>query len=183
MNQPSKAPRAPRSSAATPKTKKKSRAELDQEAREHKRQKKRRGLASGSRTQVESANQKNKAAAQAKDPRIGSKVPVALVVEDKPKAKPQPKPKAEAKPKPRLTPEEELAKLENDERLDALLDRIDDGETLNAEDQAYVDQTLDRIDALMEQLGIELGDDDEEEEEKREDILKLLKGGNPKEVI
>ena len=182
MNQPSKAPRAPRSSAATSKTKKKSRVELDQEARERKRLKKRRGLASGSRTQVESANQKNKADAQTKDPRIGSKVPVALVVEAKPKAKPQPKPKAEAKP--RLSPEEELAKLENDERLDALLDRIDDGETLNAEDQSYVDQTLDRIDALMEQLGIELGDDDEEEEEeKREDILKLLKGGNPKDVI
>jgi ribosome assembly protein YihI (activator of Der GTPase) len=182
MNQPSKAPRAPRSSAATSKTKKKSRVELDQEARERKRLKKRRGLASGSRTQVETANQKNKADAQTKDPRIGSKVPVALVVEAKPKAKPQPKPKAEAKP--RLSPEEELAKLENDERLDALLDRIDDGETLSAEDQNYVDQTLDRIDALMEQLGIELGDDeDDEEEEKKEDILKLLKGGNPKDVI
>ena len=182
MNQPSKAPRAPRSSAATSKTKKKSRVELDQEARERKRLKKRRGLASGSRTQVESANPKNKADAQTKDPRIGSKVPVALVVEAKPKAKPQPKPKAEAKP--RLSPEEELAKLENDERLDALLDRIDDGETLSAEDQSYVDQTLDRIDALMEQLGIELGDDeDDEEEEKKEDILKLLKGGNPKDVI
>lgn len=182
MNQSSKAPRAPRSSAATSKTKKKSRVELDQEARERKRLKKRRGLASGSRTQVESANQKNKADAQTKDPRIGSKVPVALVVEAKPKAKPQPKPKAEAKP--RLSPEEELAKLENDERLDALLDRIDDGETLSAEDQSYVDQTLDRIDALMEQLGIELGDDeDDEEEEKKEDILKLLKGGNPKDVI
>ena len=182
MNQPSKAPRAPRSSAATSKTKKKSRVELDQEARERKRLKKRRGLASGSRTQVESANQKNKADAQTKDPRIGSKVPVALVVEAKPKAKPQPKPKAEAKP--RLSSEEELAKLENDERLDALLDRIDDGETLSAEDQSYVDQTLDRIDALMEQLGIELGDDeDDEEEEKKEDILKLLKGGNPKDVI
>jgi len=182
MNQPSKAPRAPRSSAATSKTKKKSRVELDQEARERKRLKKRRGLASGSRTQVETANQKNKADAQTKDPRIGSKVPVALVVEAKPKAKPQPKPKAEAKP--RLSPEEELAKLENDERLDALLDRIDDGETLSAEDQNYVDQTLDRINALMEQLGIELGDDeDDEEEEKKEDILKLLKGGNPKDVI
>ncbi|WP_368857649.1 GTPase-activating protein, partial [Streptococcus mitis] len=48
MNQPSKAPRAPRSSAATSKTKKKSRVELDQEARERKRLKKRRGLASGS---------------------------------------------------------------------------------------------------------------------------------------
>ncbi|WP_156293273.1 MULTISPECIES: Der GTPase-activating protein YihI [Serratia] len=181
MNQPSKAPRAPRSSAATPKSKKKSRVELDQEARERKRLKKRRGHASGSRTQVESANQKNKAAEQPKDPRIGSKVPVALVVDAKAKAKPQPKPKTAAKP--RLTPEEELAKLENDERLDALLDRLDDGDTLNAEDQAYVEQTLDRIDALMEQLGIELGDEDDEVEEKQEDILKLLKSGNPKDVF
>ncbi|VXD05502.1 conserved hypothetical protein [Enterobacterales bacterium 8AC] len=181
MNQPSKAPRAPRSSAATPKSKKKSRVELDQEARERKRLKKRRGHASGSRTQVESTNQKNKAAEQPKDPRIGSKVPVALVVDAKAKAKPQPKPKAAAKP--RLSPEEELAKLENDERLDALLDRLDDGDTLNAEDQAYVEQTLDRIDVLMEQLGIELGDEDDEVEEKQEDILKLLKSGNPKDVF
>ncbi|HHB1426896.1 TPA: Der GTPase-activating protein YihI [Serratia odorifera] len=179
MNQPSKAPRG---KAATPKTKKKSRVELDQEARERKRLKKRRGLASGSRTQVESGKQKHSASGEAKDPRIGSKTPVPLLVEGKVKAKPQSKPKAVAKP--RLTPEEELAKLENDERLDALLDRIDDGETLSAEDQAYVDQTLDRIDALMEQLGIELGDDDDdEEEEKQEDILKLLKSGNPKDVF
>lgn len=183
MNQPSKAPRSPRSSAATSKSKKKSRVELDLEARERKRLKKRRGLASGSRTQNDSANQKNKTGSEPKDPRIGSKVPIALVVDAKVKAaKPQPKPKAE---KPlRLTPEEELAKLENDERLDALLDRLDDGATLSAEDQAYVDQTLDRIDALMAQLGIELGDeDDEEQEEKQEDILKLLKGGNPKDVF
>ncbi|EPE3626468.1 Der GTPase-activating protein YihI [Serratia nevei] len=179
MNQPSKAPRG---SAAKSKTKKKSRMELDQEARERKRLKKRRGLASGSRTQVESGSQKNKSAAVAKDPRIGSKVPVALVVDEtKVKAKPQPKPKAEAKP--RLSPEEELAKLENDERLNALLDRIDDGETLNAEEQAYVDKTLDRIDVLMDVLGIELGEDDDEEEEKQEDILKLLKGGNPKDAF
>ncbi|EMF06710.1 Der GTPase activator [Serratia marcescens VGH107] len=157
--------------------------ELDQEARERKRLKKRRGHASGSRTQVESGSQKNKSAAEAKDPRIGSKVPVALVVDEtKVKAKPQPKPKTEVKP--RLSPEEELAKLENDERLNALLDRIDDGETLNAQEQAYVDKTLDRIDVLMDVLGIELGDeDDEEEEEKQEDILKLLKGGNPKDAF
>lgn len=182
MTQPSKAPRGPRSSAAKPKSKKKSRVELDQEARERKRLKKRRGHASGSRTQVESANQKNKAGVQPKDPRIGSKVPVALVVEANVKVKPQPKPKAE---KPRLSPEDELTKLENDERLDALLDRLDEGATLSAEDQAYVDQTLDRIDALMEKLGIELGDEDDEEEqeEKQEDILKLLKGGNPKDVF
>lgn len=180
MNQPSKAPRAPRSSAAKPKTKKKSRVELDQEARERKRLKKRRGHASGSRTQNDPGNQKNKASAKAKDPRIGSKVPVALVVEAVVQAKPQPKLKAEAKP--RLSPEQELAKLENDERLDALLDRIEDGETLNAEEQTYVDQTLDRIDTLMEQLGIELGEDDDAVE-KQEDILKLLKSGNPKDAF
>lgn len=181
MKQPSKAPRAPRSSAATSKSKKKSRVELDQEARERKRLKKRRGNVSGSRTQVGTASQKNKASDQTKDPRIGSKVPVALVVEDNVKNKPQPKPKAAAKP--RLSPEDELSKLENDERLDALLDRLDEGATLSAEDQAYVDKTLDRIDALMEQLGIELGDEDDEEEEKQEDILRLLKSGNPKDVF
>ena len=177
MNQPSKAPRQ----RGEVKTKKKSRMELDQEARERKRLKSAVALlpvrAPGRVRQPE-----NKSAAAAKDPRIGSKVPVALVVDEtKVKAKPQPKPKAEAKP--RLSPEEELAKLENDERLNALLDRIDDGETLNAEDQAYVDKTLDRIDVLMDVLGIELGEDDDEEEEKQEDILKLLKGGNPKDAF
>lgn len=175
MNQPSKTPHISRNSAAKPKTKKKSRVELDREARERKRLKKSRGHAAGPRTQV--SNQKNKAVAEAKDPRIGSKVPVALV-ETKAKAKPQPKPKAELKP--RLSPEEELAKLENDERLDVLLDRLDGRDTLNAEEQAYVDQMLDRIDMLMDQLGIELGDD---KEEKQEDILKLLKSGNPNDIF
>ena len=36
---------------------------------------------------------------------------------------------------------------------------------------------------LMDVLGIELGEDDDEEEEKQEDILKLLKGGNPKDAF
>ncbi|CAI1128417.1 Der GTPase-activating protein YihI [Serratia rubidaea] len=180
MNQSSKAPRG---KAATSKAKKKSRVELDMEARERKRQKKRRGHASGSRTQVENAKQKKSATGDAKDPRIGSKTPVPLLVEAQAKVKPQNKTKVEAKP--RLSPEEELAKLENDERLDALLDRIDDGDKLTGEEQAYVDQTLDRIDALMAQLGIELGDDDDDidEEEKPEDILKLLKSGGPKNAL
>lgn len=179
MNQPSK---TPRSKAAAPKTKKKSRAELDQEARERKRDKKRRGHASGSRTQVEGGKQNNKSSSAAKDPRIGSKTPVPLVVAGEVKAKPA-KPKAPEKP--RQAPEEELAKLENDERLNTLLDRLDDGETLSAEDQAYVDQTLDRIDVLMDELGIELGDEDDEidEDDKQEDIVRLLKGGNAKDAF
>ncbi|SUB14287.1 Der GTPase-activating protein YihI [Pantoea agglomerans] len=74
----------------------------------------------------------------------------------------------------RLTPEEELAKLENDERLDALLDRLENGETLSAEDQGWLDASLDRIDELMEQLGIVM--DDAEDEQAEEDMYRLLKG-------
>lgn len=188
MKQPNKAPRADRAApkgTATPKRHKKTRVELDIEARERKRQKRHSGNRSGARTNVESSNKKGQTQAEEKDPRIGSKVPVPLVVDSKVKAKPTTKPVAKAEAKPRLTPEEELTKLENDERLDALLDRLDNDEVLSKEDQAYVDLTLDRIDALMEQLGIELGDDedDAEREEKPEDILKLLKSGNPKDTF
>lgn len=174
MNQPTKAPRG---KTATPKRNKKTRVELDIEARERKRQKRHSGNRSGARTNVEANNKKGQTQSQEKDPRIGSKVPVPLVVEGKVKTKPA-APKSVAKP--RLTPEEELAKLENDERLDALLERLDNDEVLSKEDQAYVELTLDRIDALMEQLGIELGDDEDDEkpEEKQEDILQLLKRGN-----
>ncbi len=103
-------------------------------------------------------------------------MPVPLIVGEKGKAvKPAVKP-AEEKQKPRLSPQEELAMLENDERLDTLLARLEQGEQLSQEDNDYVDSTLDRIDALMEELGISPEDDDSEEEERQEDIMQLLKG-------
>ncbi|TDS86603.1 hypothetical protein EDF78_11510 [Rahnella sp. BIGb0236] len=181
MKQPAKAPRA---NTATAKTKKKSRVELDIEARERKRDNKRRGHKAGSRANPDAAQNQNGAGAKKADPRIGSKKAVPLIVEtvtnNAAKAKKAAQPKQD--PKPKMTPEEELTLLENDERLDSLLDLIDDGKALSAEDQAYVDQTLDRIDVLMEILGIELGDDEDEEEEvKNEDMMQLLKRGNPKE--
>lgn len=77
-----------------------------------------------------------------------------------------------------LSPQAELDLLENDERLDALLERLEEGGTLNAEEQAWVDAKLDRIDALMQQLGLSYDDEDEEEEERQEDMMRLLKGGN-----
>ena len=78
-----------------------------------------------------------------------------------------------------LSPQAELELLENDERLDALLERLEEGETLNAEEQAWVAAKLDRIDELMQQLGLSYDDDeDEEEEERKEDMMRLLKGGN-----
>ncbi|CAM3739238.1 GTPase-activating protein [Rouxiella silvae] len=176
MNQSAKAPRA---KAATSKTKKKSRVELDIEARERKRDNKRRGHKPGSRANPD-AEKNASASAKKSDPRIGSKKAVPLIVEtvfnNSPKPKKVAKPKQEAKPA--LPPEEELTLLENDARLDSLLDQLDEGKTLSAEDQSYVDQTLDRIDVLMELLGIELGDEDDEDEEQGENMYRLLKGGN-----
>lgn len=92
MKQPNKAPHAniaaPKKGTATPKRIKKTRVELDIEARERKRQKKHSGNRSGARTNVDESNKKGQNQTQEKDPRIGSKVPVPLVVESKVKAKP-----------------------------------------------------------------------------------------------
>ncbi|MFU2315335.1 Der GTPase-activating protein YihI [Rahnella sp. PCH160] len=182
MKQPAKAPRA---NTATTKTKKKNRVELDIEARERKRDNKRRGHKAGSRANPGAAQNQSGSDAKKSDPRIGSKKAVPLIIEtvtnNAAKAKKAAQPKQDATPK--MSPQEELTLLENDARLDSLLDLIDDGKALSAEDQAYVDQTLDRIDVLMEILGIELGDDEdeEEEEEKNEDMMQLLKRGNPKD--
>ncbi|MBN3131009.1 Der GTPase-activating protein YihI [Pectobacterium brasiliense] len=173
--------------AGKPKVKRKTREELEREARERKKDKKHRGNASGSRTQEKASNDQRSGQRKAVDPRIGSKKPVQLGVLDSAMAKPKPKSKPSepvekvVAAKPTMSPEEELEMLENDERLDALLDRLDSGETLSAKDQSWVDETLDRIDILMEELGIELGDDDEEE--PQEDMLQLLKRNNPKDTF
>ncbi|GGD28857.1 Der GTPase-activating protein YihI [Franconibacter pulveris 1160] len=170
MKQPTSAGRSKSGAKAHRKT----REEINQEARDRKREKKHRGHAPGSRATGATAGSKGKGGAQAKDPRIGSKKPIPLGVTEAP-AKKQPKPKSE---KPMLSPQAELDMLENDERLDSLLERLEEGETISAEDQAWVDAKLDRIDELMQQLGLSYDDDDEEEEEGQEDMMRLLKGGN-----
>lgn len=155
------------------KARRKTREELDREARDRKRDKKHSGHAAGSRATGGTQAKAGTGSSQAKDPRIGSKKPVALGVTEVQVKKPkQHKPKVE---KPMLTPQAELDLLENDERLDALLERLEEGETLNAEEQAWVNAKLDRIDALMEELGISY-EDDEDEEEKGDDLMRLLKG-------
>jgi ribosome assembly protein YihI (activator of Der GTPase) len=158
------------------KARRKTREELNQEARDRKREKKHRGHAAGSRASESGASGSSAKNRQQKDPRIGSKTPIPLGVTDTPVTK-QHKPKSE---KPMLSPQAELDMLENDERLDALLERLEEGETLNAEEQSWVDAKLDRIDELMQKLGLSYDDDEEEdeEEEKKEDMMRLLKGGN-----
>ncbi|EFH2109841.1 Der GTPase-activating protein YihI [Escherichia coli] len=156
------------------KARRKTREELDQEARDRKRQKKRRGHAPGSRAAGgnTTSGSKGQNAPKAKDPRIGSKTPIPLGVTEK--VTKQHKPKSE---KPMLSPQAELELLETDERLDALLERLEAGETLSAEEQSWVDAKLDRIDELMQKLGLSYDDDEEEEEdEKQEDMMRLLRG-------
>lgn len=176
MKQPARAPQDKKPAA---KNKRKSRDDVNAEARDRKRDKKHRGNASGSRANPVTQNQKGSGSAKEKDPRIGSKKLIALGADaaTTKSAKPANVAKPKAEKKPRLSPEEELAKLENDERLDTLLDRLEKGETLTAEDQVWLDQTLDRIDVLMEELGIAL-DDDADDEEAEEDMYRLLKGNN-----
>ncbi|ADU71236.1 Der GTPase-activating protein YihI [Pantoea sp. At-9b] len=171
MKQPAQSPRG----KPAAKAKRKSREDLNLEARDRKRDKKHRGHAAGSRANPEKQATGKGQARNAQDPRLGSKKPIALVAEGQTSVvkKAAPKPKAE---KVRLTPQEELAKLENDERLDTLLDRLENGETLSGEEQAWLDETLDRIDELMETLGIALDDDADDDEQAEEDMMRLLKG-------
>ena len=155
MKKPTSVPRG--------KKNRKTREELNQEARERKHQKKHRGHAAGSR-------------ATGGDTASAAKKTIPLGVTESAPAIKQHKPKSE---KPMLSPQAELDLLENDERLDALLERLEEGGTLNAEEQTWVDAKLDRIDELMQQLGLSYDDDeDEEEEERKEDMMRLLKGGN-----
>ncbi|MEK9499181.1 Der GTPase-activating protein YihI [Photorhabdus sp. P32] len=153
--------------ASAGKQKRKSREELNAEGRARKRERKHSGNPPGNRYQ-EQGGDKHQSGKQQRDPRLGSKVPVPLIVGEQP-IKPVVANKVETKP--RLSPQEELAMLENDDRLDALLERLENGESLSKEEHDYIDSTLDRIDALMETLGIKL-----DEEEKQDDIMQLLKG-------
>ncbi|WP_413736440.1 Der GTPase-activating protein YihI [Sodalis sp. RH21] len=162
------------------KNKRKSREELNIEGRERQRQKKRRGLASGSRAQEGNKDAGRTAAGASTDRRIGSKKPVPLIASAATVKKP-----AEPDyiiPATTISPQMELDQLENDDRLDDLLQRLERDEELAPAEQAYVDRKLDRIDELMTLLGIELDEEgDEEEEEKKEDMLQLLKRGHQKD--
>lgn len=164
----------PSRSKGPAKSRRPSREDLNQQARDRKRDKKHRGNTAGSRAGASSQNAGKKGATAEKDPRIGSKKPVdlgAITPSSQLQVKPEPVKKVA------MSAQEELRKLERDDRLDSLLERIEAGETLDTEDQNWVDAQLDRIDELMQKLGLSY-DDDEEEETKEEDMMRLLRGGN-----
>lgn len=129
------------------------RTESDVEGRLRKRAKKRKGLKTGSRNS-DAEEQKKQAAAQKRDPRLGSKKKIPLIVEPA---------KKQTKQERRLSAEQELEMLENDAQLNVLLDRIEAGENLGTGLQKYVDEKLDRIEKLMDQLGLLEPEEDDED--------------------
>jgi len=144
------------------------RYELDAKAREEKKKRKHKGLASGSRHSAVDAKTENQAL-DLKDPRIGSRKKVPLMVEfvNKPeKGQTIPVPQTESKAK--LDPMVELEQLENNECLNQLLDQLDEGKKLSAEDQQFVDECLARVEQLMTELGIA------EEDENDEDLYRTF---------
>lgn len=87
-------------------------------------------------------------AGKSTDPRHGSKKPIALA----PVATKEPQ---KAKPKqPKMTDEQKLLKIENDPRLNSLLDMLEEGRDLSATDQKWLDTQLDEIERLMDRLGL-----------------------------
>lgn len=143
------------------KKRKLTRYELDAQAREEKRKRKHKGLPTGSRN-ANLVEQKKSVVKEVKDPRIGSRKKVPLMVEfvNQPEKGRVIKPVQIELVKPLLSAEQELEQLENNECLNQLLDDLEAGKTLSLEDQKFVNECLDRIDELMSELGIEFEDEE-----------------------
>jgi ribosome assembly protein YihI (activator of Der GTPase) len=89
-----------------------------------------------------------------KDPRHGSKKPVSLGLPTS-----VAEPLKVKTPQPKLSDEQKLLKLEEDPRLNSLLDMLEEGRELPANDQQWLDQQLTKIEALLTKLGITDADD------------------------
>lgn len=138
MARSSKAPRLPAAERAKKKNRPKQKA----------------GNAPGHRQQVAESATSSSAKAK-RDPRIGSRKPVPLVGLS---------PVAAAPVAPLLIDRDEarrqLLALEADERFNALLDRVDEGETLSASEQAEFDAFISRHELLLDAAGDDDGDDE-----------------------
>ena len=140
-----------------------------QEARDRKRKAKLKGNKAGARNIVESKQtQQQNAKKAANDKRTGSKKAISLtgkaeVKVEQPKKVLQPKAKMVKDTTPnKLSPEKELHNIENDQRLNDLLEQLDNNEAVSQEDSSWVDKQMTRHQQLMKQLGW-LDDDGEED--------------------
>ncbi|MGF1751644.1 Der GTPase-activating protein YihI [Vibrio cionasavignyae] len=129
------------------------RTQADVDGRLQKRLKKRKGQKAGSRHSDGGESQRSGTSVK-RDPRLGSKKKIPLIVADA---------KKPSKQERKLSAEKELELLENDAQLNVLLDRIESGENLGAGLQKYVDEKLDRMEVLMNRLGLVLPEEDEDD--------------------
>ena len=112
------------------------------------------GNKAGSRHNENIVGNVNSTGSQRKDPRHGSKVAVKLDLPSKVVA-----PKKEKEKGPKLSDEQKLLKMEDDPRLNQLLDMLEEGKELAKDDQNWLENQLNLIEALMERLGITEEDD------------------------
>ncbi|MGX5915252.1 Der GTPase-activating protein YihI [Aliidiomarina sp. Khilg15.8] len=128
------------------------------------------GKPAGSRHNVQQDNKTVSKNERSGDPRVGSKRKIDLVA---PEAKPEKAP---------LTPQQELEQLENNERLQALLAKLENGDELSRQDKVWVDEKLDRYQTLATELGLD-DEDDLDEEDDEDDLEPWQKFENPKDWL
>ncbi|MDX1678047.1 Der GTPase-activating protein YihI [Arsukibacterium sp.] len=125
------------------------------------------GKKSGSRNaMVELKPEQQSGHSGPKDPRTGSKKPIALIPEPAPapslKPDMQPKARLSKATMPTLSAADELAMIENDPQLQLLLERVENNEVLTGKDAKYFNAKTARLEQLLQQLGLTEQTDDED---------------------
>lgn len=130
------------------------------------------GQKSGNRNSlvIETTSSNSPSTSAKKDPKLGSKKVIPLVVAEHEIVEQKPQPIVHKEPEVKLakvrpvetTPEQELAALENDQILIALAERVESGEILSGKEAKYFNKNMTRFDELLDILGIEDDIDDEQ---------------------
>lgn len=154
------------------------------DTKQPRRNKKPKGQPSGNRNSLIEENVVSTPQNQDKktNPKLGSKKPISLLPADKPQVK-EVKQVDHSKTKPSakltkagpavLTPEQELANIESDERLIELVERVQEGELLSGKEAKYFNKQMERLDQLLEKLGIDPDSDNDEDEDELDALSKL----------
>ncbi len=169
-------------SSKRPDKKKRAPMFTEQDARDLKKKAKRKGLKPGARNNEGQQAQNQSGGKQAKDARVGSRKPVSLVAA-KPEKAPKPAVVPAVKPEKKEVISEqqiakwerELDKLENDDRLNVLLDKLELEQPISDEDQAWLDQKLERYQELLKLLGL---NEDGETEASEDELLQRFIDSN-----
>lgn len=158
------------------KKKQKSKFELELQSKALKRHKKHKGKSSGSRfNQIELKKTKKKAAPI--DARIGSKTPISLTATAA-TLKLQNNEQVAPKKATQKEWQAELTALENNDYLNAMMDKIDQEQTLSAQETRDFEKMMARLEWLMSKLEIDLDanlSDDEAEDDRGLEVMHLLR--------